>query len=409
LLFKDELMLPLSSFVSSHPSPLAATLLLLRLPDVGVGGYWQLLSQIECPTRLINQPPAQLESLLKPAAVAALRGFLDNPDTSELGRRLAADLAYIESQPGLHCLLYSDPLYPRLLREIPRPPPVLYVRGEPACLSLPQIAIVGSRNPSGGGAENAERFAHYLAERGFAITSGLALGIDAAAHRGALRASGKTIAVMGTGIDLIYPSRHRQLAQAIIESGGALVSEFPLGTASHACNFPQRNRIISGLSGGTLVVEAAVQSGSLITASYALQQDREVFAIPGSIHNPLARGCHQLIRQGATLVETAQDIVDQLAGLLSYKRQELKQSKSQSDFFTEDIRDEPEQSPILDESEQQLLQALGYDPLPVDMLAERTGMDIGSLSAQLIGLEIKGLVQQVGASYVRTGAAELVS
>ncbi len=286
------------------------------------------------------------------------------------------------------------------------------MRGDPASLSLPQLAIVGSRNPSGGGAENAERFAHYMAERGFAITSGLALGIDAAAHRGALRARGKTIAVMGTGIDRIYPSRHRALAQDIIDTGGALVSEFPLGTASHACNFPQRNRIISGLSGGTLVVEAAVQSGSLITASYALQHDREVFAIPGSIHNPLARGCHQLIRQGATLVETAQDIVDQLAGLLSYKRQEIKQPLLQADFLYPN-----EQPPAsitqevitLDDQEKQLLQALGYDPLPVDLLAERTGLDIGSLSAQLIGLEIKGLVQQVGASYVRTGAVELVS
>jgi len=261
------------------------------------------------------------------------------------------------------------------------------------------LAIVGSRSPSGGGAENAERFAHYLAERGFAITSGLALGIDAAAHRGALRAGGKTIAVMGTGINLIYPSRHRQLAQDIIDSGGALVSEFPLGTASHACNFPQRNRIISGLSGGTLVVEAAVQSGSLITASYALQHDREVFAIPGSIHNPLARGCHQLIRQGATLVETAQDIVDQLAGLLSYKRQEVKSTKAlQPELFPEvDAEEESGLSAL----EQDLLQALGYDPLPVDLLAERTGLDVGNLSAQLIGLEIKGLIQQVGACYQR--------
>ena len=393
-------------------SPLAATLLLLRLPEVGVAGYWQLLSQLECPSQLINSPLADLGSFLKPAAAEMLKNYLSNPDRSELGCRLAADLSYLESQPGLYCLHYDDPLYPRLLREIPRPPPLLFVRGEPASLSLPQLAIVGSRNPSGGGAENAERFAHYMAERGFAITSGLALGIDAAAHRGALRAKGKTIAVMGTGIDLIYPSRHRSLAQEIIDSGGALVSEFPLGTASHACNFPQRNRIISGLSGGTLVVEAAVQSGSLITASYALQHDREVFAIPGSIHNPLARGCHQLIRQGATLVETAQDIVDQLAGLLSYKRQEIKQPLPQADFFPAADKAVPIKSREvieLGDPEKQLLQALGYDPLPVDLLAERTGLDIGSLSAQLIGLEIKGLVQQVGASYVRTGAVELVS
>lgn len=381
-------------------SPLAATLLVLRLPGIGVAGYWQLLELFESPLQFLDQPVRSLHSLLNPAAAAVLNQFRADPDSSEIGRKLAADLAYINTQSNLHCLSYDDPLYPRLLREIPRPPPLLFVRGDPTCLSLPQLAIVGSRNPSGGGSENAERFAHYLAERGFAITSGLALGIDAAAHRGALRAGGKTIAVMGTGIDLIYPSRHRQLAQDIIDSGGALMSEFPLGTSSHASNFPQRNRIISGLSGGTLVVEAAVQSGSLITASYALQHDREVFAIPGSIHNPLARGCHQLIRQGATLVETAQDIVDQLAGLLSYKRQEIRSGKAaQPELF--DAPDEPDDQPMLNTDEQSLLQALGYDPLPVDLLAERTGLDVGSLSAQLIGLEIKGLIQQIGACYQR--------
>ena len=381
-------------------SPLAATLLVLRLPDVGVAGYWQLLELVESPQQLLNQPVQSWRSLLNPAAADMLTRFISDPEGSDVGQKLATELAYIESQPGLHCLTWEDPLYPRLLREIPRPPPLLYVRGDPSCLSLPQLAIVGSRNPSGGGSENAERFAHYLAERGFAITSGLALGIDAAAHRGALRAGGKTIAVMGTGIDLIYPSRHRQLAQEIVDSGGALVSEFPLGTSSHASNFPQRNRIISGLSGGTLVVEAAVQSGSLITASYALQHDREVFAIPGSIHNPLARGCHQLIRQGATLVETAQDIVDQLAGLLSYKRQEVKTARAvQPELFAEPAVVDVE--PQLAEDEQRLLQALGYDPLPVDLLAERTGLDVGTLSAQLIGLEIKGLIQQVGACYQR--------
>ncbi|MGV8836602.1 DNA-processing protein DprA [Cellvibrio sp.] len=381
-------------------SPLAATLLVLRLPDVGVAGYWQLLELVESPQQLLSQPIQSWRSLLNPAAADMLARFNSDPEGSDVGKKLAAELAYIESQPGLHCLTYDNPFYPRLLREIPRPPPLLYVRGDPTCLSLPQLAIVGSRNPSGGGSENAERFAHYLAERGFAITSGLALGIDAAAHRGALRAGGKTIAVMGTGIDLIYPSRHRQLAQEIVDSGGALVSEFPLGTSSHASNFPQRNRIISGLSGGTLVVEAAVQSGSLITASYALQHDREVFAIPGSIHNPLARGCHQLIRQGATLVETAQDIVDQLAGLLSYKRQEVKSARAaQPELFTEPaVGDE---GPQLGEDERYLLQALGYDPLPVDLLAERTGLEVGNLSAQLIGLEIKGLIQQVGACYQR--------
>jgi DNA processing protein len=383
-------------------SPLAATLLILRLPETGTASYWQLLEVFESPLAIIDQSPASLRTLLKPAAISALAQYRSNPQGSPIAELVANDLAYLSSQPTLHCLLFDDPLYPRLLREIPKPPPLLFVRGDPTCLSLPQLAIVGSRNPSGGGNENAERFAHYLAERGFAITSGLALGIDAAAHRGALRAGGKTIAVMGTGIDLIYPSRHRQLAQDIIASGGALVSEFPFGTASHASNFPQRNRIISGLSGGTLVVEAAVQSGSLITAAYALQHDREVFAIPGSIHNPLARGCHQLIRQGATLVETAQDIVDQLAGLLSFKHQEIKRfSSPQQKLFT-DSDAKQEMVPTLCEQEQRLMQSLGYDPLPIDVLAERMGVDIGSLSAQLIGLEIKGLVQQIGACYQRT-------
>jgi DNA processing protein len=397
-------------------SPLAAHLLLLRLPDTGTASYWQLMDVFSSPQTLLNHPAHTLAPYLKPMAIEALAEYQSNPEQSRMARLLTADLAYLDKQPHLHCLLFDDPRYPRLLREIPKPPPLLFVRGNPDCLSLPQLAIVGSRSPSGGGNENAERFAAYLAGCGLAITSGLALGIDAAAHRGALSAGGITIAVMGTGIDRVYPSRHHQLAQAIIDGGGALVSEFPLGTSSHASHFPQRNRIISGLSGGTLVVEAAVQSGSLITASYALQHNREVFAIPGSIHNPLARGCHQLIRQGATLVETAQDIVDQLAGLISYKRQELREASQQDDFFPASSRTAAASGiavkdsinklvgtdePSLSEQEQQLLQALGYDPLPLDLLAERIGQDVGALSAALIGLEIKGLVQQVGASYQR--------
>lgn len=383
----------------AHPlldSSLAKYLLFLRLPETGVGAYWQLRERGLGINDLFDNPPASLKSYLRPAAAATLADFYSG---SLLTRRLEQDLEYVASQPDLHCLMFDDCRYPRLLREIPKAPPLLFVRGDFNCLGLPQIAMVGSRNPTAGGSENAERFARYLAECGFAITSGLALGIDAAAHQGALNAGGKTIAVMGTGIDLIYPSRHRSLAQAILDNGGALVSEFPLGVSSQAANFPQRNRIISGLSGGTLVVEAAVQSGSLITASYALQHDREVFAIPGSIHNPLARGCHQLIRQGATLVETAQDIVDQLAGLISYKRQEAAHHDRSSGLF-----DEPEEKPsesALDAGERALLDALGFDPLPLDVLVERTGADIGSLSAGLVALEIKGLVQQIGACYQR--------
>lgn len=389
-------------------SPLAAHLLLLRLPETGTATYWQLMEVFASPQELLELPASTLAPYLKPAAIDALASYQADPQTSALARQLGADLAYLDKHPQVQCLLFDDPRYPRLLQEIPKPPPLLFVRGKVECLSLPQLAMVGSRSPSGGGVENAERFAAYLAGCGLAITSGLALGIDAAAHRGALAAGGITIAVMGTGIDRIYPSRHHQLAQAIVEGGGALVSEFPLGTSSHASHFPQRNRIISGLSGGTLVVEAAVQSGSLITAAYALQHNREVFAIPGSIHNPLARGCHQLIRQGASLVETAQDIVDQLAGLISYKRQELV-SELQDDLFSQPAPASAKKTAPLNSvpavpmtaEEQALLQALGYDPLPLDLLAERIGQEVGALSAALIGLEIKGLVQQVGASYQR--------
>lgn len=388
-------------------SPLAAHLLLLRLPDTGTARFWQLMEVFSSPQALLEHPAHTLAPYLKPTAVTALADYQRSPQDSHLGRLLAADLAYLEQEPQVHCILFDDPAYPHLLREIPKPPPLVFVRGNPTALSLPQLAIVGSRNPTSGGSDNAERFAAYLAGCGLAITSGLALGVDAAAHRGALSVGGITLAVMGTGIDKVYPAKHHALAQAIVEAGGALVSEFPLGTASHASHFPQRNRIISGLSGGTLVVEAAVQSGSLITAAYALQHNREVFAIPGSIHNPLARGCHQLIRQGATLVETAQDVVDQLSGLFHYKYQESQRMGAGQGVGQREpaVEGEAEPASIIEAAvspeEAQLLAALGYDPLPLDTLVERTGASVGSLSALLVGLEIKGLVQQTGACYQR--------
>ena len=286
------------------------------------------------------------------------------------------------------------------MRQIANPPPLLYVRGQINALHLPQIAIVGSRNPSSGGAENAESFARYLAQQGFAITSGLALGVDGAAHKGALAGWGKTIAVMGTAVDRIYPARHRALALEIIEKGGALISEFPLGTGSYAGNFPQRNRIISGLSLGTLVVEAAVQSGSLITARQAVEQNREVFAIPGSIHNPLSKGCHQLIRQGATLVECAQDILDQLQGLLEFKWQEAQQELP----FVKDEKTQVQPSPIInlpDEDHGPLLKAIGFDPVSLDVLVERTQLAVHELIPQLTLLELSGKIETIGGCYQR--------
>lgn len=374
------------------------SLVLHRLPHVGAASYQRLVEYFGSPESVLIQSSSSLKPLVEEETLVAIQDFQTNPEHSVIAQKALVDLEWLDLQADVHLLSVTDSTYPELLRQIPRPPPLLFVRGDIHLLSLPQLAIVGSRNPSGGGAENAHRFAEFLASNGFAITSGLALGVDAAAHQGALAAQGKTIAVMGTGLDLIYPSRHRGLAQQILEAGGALVSELPLGSGSKAANFPQRNRIISGLSCGVLVVEAAIQSGSLITAKTALQQNREVFAIPGSIHNPLARGCHQLIRQGATLVETGQDIVDQLGGILGYQRENLTKMQEKAAKKTElDEKMLDELSP----AEQQIIQAMGYDPVNIDDVVDRTGLAVGSVAGQMIGLEIKGYVQQIGAGYQR--------
>lgn len=373
-------------------------LVLHRLPHVGAATYNRLVGLFGSPESALSQAISTLQSLLNEETLLSIRDFQANGTASVIGQKALADLNWLASQSDVHLISIVDSTYPDLLKQIPKLPPLLFVRGDIHLLGLPQIAVVGSRNPSSGGSENAYRFAEFLAGNGFTITSGLALGVDAAAHQGALAAQGKTIAVMGTGLDLIYPSRHRALAQQILNSGGALVSELPLGSSANAANFPQRNRIISGLSCGVLVIEAAVQSGSLITAQAAMQQNREVFAIPGSIHNPLARGCHQLIRQGATLVETAKDIVDQLDGMLGYQREKLTKLQEKAAKKTE--LDEK----VLDElspAEQQLIYAMGYDPVNIDDLVDRTGVAVGSVAAQMIGLEIKGFVQQIGAGYQR--------
>ncbi|WP_111642187.1 DNA-processing protein DprA [Marinimicrobium alkaliphilum] len=370
---------------------LQAVLLLQRLPGLGASAFAKFLEQFPHPEHCLERPLAELSGHLSPEALSALGAYRDNPKTSPLGQRLEEDLAWLDRHPRVSVVVKGDPDYPPLLAEIRRAPPVLFVLGNINALSLPQLALVGSRNPTAGGRENAWQFAHYLAGCGFAITSGLALGVDGVAHQGALDAGGKTLAIMGTGIDQVYPSRHKSLAADIVEQGGALVSEFPIGTRSQPANFPQRNRLISGLSLGTLVVEAAVKSGSLITARYALQQNREVFAIPGSIHNPLARGCHQLLRDGATLIETGQDVVDQLAGLLAY----------QTELFAATPEPAPGNAPVLDQEEQQLLTHLGYDPVDIDTLVVRTALDPGTLLAQLMGLELKGAISERGGCYVR--------
>ena len=273
------------------------------------------------------------------------------------------------SQPGQSIITLADGGYPPALLEIADPPSVLYVRGNPDLLHRRGIAVVGSRNATPQGIQTAESFARHLAAQGLCIVSGLALGIDAAAHRGALAAQGETVAVIGTGADRIYPARNKELAIAIAERG-AIVSEFPLGTPAVAYNFPRRNRIISGLARGVLVVEAAPESGSLITARLAAEQGREVFAIPGSIHSPVARGCHKLIKQGAKLVETAQDILEELGNFAAAPMPAAAPSAA------------PDESPIL--------AALGHDPCSLDDLVERTGQSADQLLPELLSLELGG-------------------
>ncbi|MEQ1801491.1 MAG: DNA-processing protein DprA [Gammaproteobacteria bacterium] len=310
------------------------------------------------------------------------------------------------ARPDAHLLTPADAGYPALLREISDPPPQLYVRGNVHALSLPQLAIVGSRNATPGGADSAHSFASHLAARGFCITSGLAEGIDAAAHRGALAAPGITIAVCGTGPDIVYPRQHEALADEIVAKGGAIVSEFAPGTTVYRANFPRRNRLISGLAVGTLVVEASLRSGALITARHAMEQGREVFAIPGSIHNPVARGCHHLIRNGAKLVETAADIVDELGGLLASLR--AGDAAARGDFELDaapgKVASAAESAGENDADYARLLACLAWDPVDVDTLVARSGLTIGEVSSMLLLLEMQGSVRALsGGRYQRAG------
>lgn len=346
---------------------IAYWLALQRVPGLGPVACRRLLNRYGDARRLFACAPHDpaLADRLKPVVRRALLA----PDW----RAVEADLHWLAT-PGHHALPLTAPAYPPLLREIHDPPTVLYVHGDADVLAGMQLAIVGSRNPSPGGADNARDFAHALAATGLTITSGLAIGIDGAAHRGALTAQGRTIAVAGTGLDITYPARHRQLAAAIAEHG-ALVSEFPPGSPPLPSSFPRRNRIISGLSLGTLVVEAASGSGSLITARAALEQGREVFAIPGSIHNPLARGCHALLRQGAKLVECIADILEDLGPLAAA-----------SAMSCASLPDPPPDDPLA----ATILGLMDYDtPVTLDILAERSGLRAEHLHRILLDLELE--------------------
>ena len=319
----------------------------------------------------------------EPGALAALGltttgiAWLVAPDEA----RIEADLRWLEHS-GCALLASTDADYPGLLRLSPDAPAVLQVRGSPACLLEPQLAMVGSRNPTAGGRATAREFAASFARLGLTITSGLALGIDAACHEGALSAGGNTIAVLGCGLDNVYPRQNIPLADRVAASG-AVISEFPPGTPALREHFPQRNRIIAGLTHGTLVIEAARRSGSLITARLAGEAGREVFALPGSIHNPFARGCHELIRQGAKLVECVDDVLAELKISLAHQ---LLASPAQQSSGT------PGEGRVLDKAYKILLDALAFEPASVDSLIERTGLNSESIASMLLILELDGHV-----------------
>jgi len=331
------------------------------------------------PEGLLRDPPAGLP--------AELRAALRRPDESAI----AADLAWAEGA-GRALIAAGDPRYPRRLLEIADPPALLYVVGDAEALGLPQIAIVGSRNPTPQGAENARALAAGLARAGLVVTSGLAWGIDAAAHRGALEAEGTTIAVAGAGPDVVYPRVHRALAERIAASG-ARVTEYRPGTPPRRFHFPRRNRLIAGLALGVLVIEAGVRSGALITARLAAEHGREVLAVPGSIHNPLARGCHRLIRDGAKLVEGVADVLVEVAPGL---RQALEEEAGAAPA----ARGAPRARP--DAASRRVLAALGHDPATADRLAQRCSLTAAAVSSILSALELEGRVRALpGGRYVR--------
>ncbi|MGZ5132071.1 MAG: DNA-processing protein DprA [Caldimonas sp.] len=370
---------------------LVAWLRLVETPGVGRTAARQLLAEFGSPQAVLDASNRSRQAVVGPQVAAALG--VEPPDFATL---LAATLAWLgtrtaEDAAPRDVVVLGDPRYPAALLQTADPPTLLYTKGRVELLTADAIAIVGSRNPTAQGTENARAFAAHLSRAGLVVVSGLALGIDGAAHEGALEGAlrtdsrgassappkgpGGTIAVVGTGLDLVYPARHRALAHRIA-AAGLIVSEFPIGTPSLAQNFPIRNRIIAGLARGTLVVEAALQSGSLITARLALEAGREVFAIPGSIHSPQSRGCNALLKQGAKLVDSAADILEEFD--LARPRGPAGSAPS-----GEATREDP------------LLAALGFDPIGLDALVARTGQSAAELAARLLDLELAGRVARL--------------
>ncbi len=359
---------------STHPtaSALAAWLRLEQTDGVGLLSAHRLLGKLGSPEAVFGASREQLLALVKPDQADALLRPLSATAAAALAARVEAVLAWRE-QPGNLFLTLDHADYPRSLREICAAPLMLYVKGRAELLTRKSVAVVGSRNASVQGMLNAERMAHALSDAGLTIVSGLALGIDAAAHAGGLRGAGGTVAVIGTGADRIYPASNGKLARQIAEDG-CIVSEYALGTPPLRDNFPRRNRVISGLVRGVLVVEAAAKSGSLITARLAISQGRDVYAMPGSVHATLAKGCHRLIREGAKLVETAADILDDMQMLSGGMAA----------------------GPLIDDSfVDRVLDAMGDHPTRADVLAVALGQSAAELQGQLLALELAGLLERL--------------
>ncbi|MEW6445085.1 MAG: DNA-processing protein DprA [Pseudomonadota bacterium] len=366
---------------------LRAWLTLMHAPGLGPRGFAAIRATWADPLTLLAEPPARLASLGLRAETAQA---LTQPDEA----RLEASLGWLDA-PGRHFIPFDDPRYPPALHDLPDPPLALFALGDPDLLHIPGIAIVGARHPTPGGEQNARAFARDLATRGLAVISGLARGIDAEGHRGALDAQGLTIAVVGTGVDRVYPAEHRELAHAIVGNGGLIVSEFPLSTPPRPGNFPRRNRLIAALGLGVLVVEAAPKSGSLITARLAGDLGREIFAIPGSIHNPMARGCHGLIRSGAKLVESSADILEELAPRISLPAH----APALPDASP---RASGTETAALPDDHARLLTAMGFDPVSADTLVGRTGLTAAEVSSILLIIQLQGLIAPVpGGLYIR--------